>query len=170
MRRAVALLTLVAVLAGCSHIRPSDPTSGGDIPAEVTRALAGREVEVKLSSGAELWAEHVNVGRDSTWFSVLGRPSHVRPWQVDVGRGVPNGSIGSISVRRHWRGALEGGAVGLLVGFAFGLLAGWKDTWFEPIDGGIVLGRAGLIAGVVYGGLSGSKDVYDFTRAPRDQR
>jgi hypothetical protein len=169
MKRAIASLTLVAVLAGCSHVHPCDPASGPEVRSGVNQEVEGRAVDVTLSSGAVLWAENVKVGADSTRFSDLGRPSHVRPWQVDVGSPLPNSAIREISVRRHLRGALEGGAIGLVIGFSFGLLAGAKDTWFEPIDGGKLFGAAGLIAGLTYGALKGSRDVYDFTRTPLDR-
>ena len=137
--------------------------------ARVNRVVTGRTVEMTLSDGTELWAEGVRVGADSTWFAVVGRPSHVRAWQVDVGRAMPNTAIREISIRRHVRGGLEGAALGFLSGFALGLLAGARDSWIEPIDGGVVFGGAGLIGGLVYGALAGSKDVYDFTRAPGNE-
>jgi hypothetical protein len=169
MRKAIASLTLVAMLAGCSHVHPSDPTSGADVVNDVNRAVKGRTVDITLLNGKELWAENVRVTADSTWFDVAGRPSHSRPWRLDIGRGVPTSEIEAISIRRHVRGALEGAVYGLLIGVGPGMIVGARSPYMPPITGGVLFGMIGLAAGLVYGVIGGSKDVYDFTKAPRER-
>ena len=166
MRWAMALFALVALLAGCSHVYPSDPASGHDVVAEVNRAVKGRTVDVTLSSGAELWAKGVEVTPDSTRLTVVGRPSYVWSYQTDIGSRVRNDEIRSVSIRRRGRGLVEGAAIGLVAGAAVGALLGARDPWIADVaDGALVLGRIGLGVGLVWGGLAGSKDVYDFTEA-----
>ncbi|MCK4679977.1 hypothetical protein KAT82_02535, partial [bacterium] len=168
MRKAIASVTLVAMLAGCSHVHPSDPTSSADVVNEVNRVVKSRTVDITLLDTKELWAENVRVTADSTWFDVVGRPSHSRPWQLDIGRGVPTSEIGAISIRRHGRGALEGAAVGFLIGAVPGMIVGTRDPYATPVIGGVVFGVIGLAVGFVWGAIAGSKDVYDFTKAPRE--
>ena len=166
MRKAIASLTLVAMLAGCSHVHPSDPTSGADVINDVNRAVKGRTVDITLLNGKELWAENVRVTADSTWFDMVGRPSYSRPWRLDIGRGLPTSEIEAISIRRHGRGALEGAIFGFLTGSVPGMIVGMRDPYVTPVSGGVIFGAAGLVVGLVYGVIGGSKDVYDLTKAP----
>lgn len=169
MKKTIASLTLVAILAGCSHVHPSDPTSGADVINEVNRAVKDRTVDITLLNTEVLWAENVRVAADSTWFDVVGQPSYARPWRLDIGRGLPTAEIETISIRRHARGALEGGGFGLVTGFLAGAILGARDPWFDAVDGGTIVGGLGLAAGLIYGAIAASKDVYDFTRAPRER-
>ncbi len=169
MRKAVASLTLVAMLVGCSHVHPSDPTSGADVINEVNRAVKDRTVDITLLNTQVLWAENVRVTADSTWFDVVGQPSYARPWRLDMGRGLPTAEIETITIRRHARGALQGAGFGLLIGVGPGMIVGARDPYITPITGGVLFGMIGLAAGLVYGVIGGSKDVYDFTKAPRER-
>lgn len=169
MRKAVASLTLVAMLVGCSHVHPSDPTSGADVINEVNRAVKDRTVDITLLNTQVLWAENVRVTADSTWFDVVGQPSYARPWRLDMGRGLPTVEIETITIRRHARGALEGAGFGLVTGFLAGATLGPRDQLYSAVDGGTIVGGLGLAAGLLYGAIVASKDVYDFTKAPRER-
>jgi hypothetical protein len=166
MRKAIASVTLAAMLAGCSHVHPSDPTSAGDAVDEVNRGVSGRTVDITLMDATELWAEGVRVTADSTWLTVVGQPSYARTWRGKAGRGLPTSEIRAISIRRHGRGAIEGAVYGFLWGFAAGATLGTRDPWVPVAGGGAVIGGIGFVTGLLYGAIAGSKDVYDFTEAP----
>jgi hypothetical protein len=178
MKRAIASLTLAAMLAGCSHVVPPDPTSTGDVLDEVNGAVNGRTVDITLQNTAELWAKNVRVTADSIWFAVVGQPSYSLRLRDDRGRGLPTSEIQTISVRQHGRGALEGAMYGLLIGALAGAVLG-AATRMTPeiktasrsegaVNGAVVFGALGLAVGFAWGALVGSKDVYDLTELPRE--
>lgn len=168
MRKISASAMLAALLTGCSHVHPSDPTSGTEVIGEVNRAVKGRTVDITLLDTTVLWAENVRVTADSTRFSVVGQPSYSRTWRGKPGSGLPTSEIRAISIRRHGRGALEGAAYGFASGFGAGAILGARDPWVPVRGGAAVIGGAGFVAGLVYGAIAGSKDVYDFTVAPSE--
>jgi hypothetical protein len=164
--RICAFVLFAAMLAGCSHVHPGDPTSGSDVLDNVNSAVAGRTVEVKLRDDTELWGKNVTVGADSTCFELVGQPSHSRTWRGPVAGCIPSSDIETMTIRRQGRGALEGGTVGLMGGFALGALVGLLEPAISILPAAAVVSPLGAVPGIIYGALTGSKDVYDFRRRP----
>ena len=71
MRKLVAALVIVALVASCSHVRDVDLTTPeGDIE-ETNRAVRGRTVIVQLVDLTEFRAREVVVAADSTSMLLL---------------------------------------------------------------------------------------------------
>jgi hypothetical protein len=182
MRRVIAAVTLAAMLAGCTHVHPTDPTSAENALDDVNRAVRGRTVDIMLANSTEVRAMDVTVAADSTRLVVVGRSWPPASEQASIGRGLPTSEIRAISVTRRGKGALEGAGRGALIGFLSGAILGAATYEPPPPDaflyigpesagaaavwGGVLIGVVGLVVGLVWGAARGSKDVYDFTETP----
>jgi hypothetical protein len=157
------VVSLIALMAGCTHRRPASAVYGVD----------GSKVRFVATN------QPIQEGR--AVLTVRGLM-----FQTDTGE-VSIQDVETVEDVKHWRGALEGVGIGLLAGVvaggAIGLASG-DDTcepgardlcydylqtkWDKAAIGVIVLGGLGGFVGLVVGTLAGSRDVY-VLEAPQPQ-
>ena len=123
-RKVVAAVVVVSFLAGCTHVRPADPTAARVDLNDINSRLVDRMARVRLVDGTVLVAQHVRVSEDSVYF----RPQlSTDPGVSDVERGdqaLPRSEVRSIEVKRRGRGAADGALIGFGAGVLLGAVVG----------------------------------------------
>ncbi|MGB3544118.1 hypothetical protein [Rubrivirga sp.] len=142
----IRLLILLTALAGCTHTRPAD-LSSGTVRSEITsRAERGQAVVyVEGERGRE--ARDLEVGTDvTTWVDRMS----------DEERSAPTSSLHAVAFRRDGLGALEGAAFGAATGVVvFNLehqLSGGGSELFpglRTVAGATIGFLVGLLVGVI---------------------
>jgi uncharacterized protein YcfJ len=175
-KRLIAALLAASLLAGCSHVRPADPTAAGVDLDDINARLAGRMVRVRLADGREMIAHDVRVSAESVFFRPERFPDLESPWPAREERELPVSEVHSIEVtRRSWGaadGALIGSGIGVVAGAAIGVAVDQADeasiwsTETAALVGGGVFGVLGMAVGLIIGVGLGSTEVFDLTKAP----
>ena len=163
MKRTVASITLLVMLAGCAGIRPYDQVLPEATLDELNRALDGQAVQVTLWDGTEVWGENMTIAPDSAYISVTGRPSNQPPLEVVPRMSLPTPEIERIAVTRTGRGARRGAVRGFLMGAGMGAAIGASGEDSEALGWTIATGAAGAAIGLLLGALAGSTDIYNLS-------
>lgn len=167
-------MVLILAAAGCTttHVVQRPPASAE--LSTLNESLRDREVDIRVS-GQAVRGRDLTLGTEATWTDEQGKRQQVPLDALERVRFLSPG-------HPRGRGALEGGALGLLSGAAVGAAIGFasgKDTCgssggclfqFSASEkaalGAIGLGAIGVLAGFIAGGLHGHHDELDFTSAP----
>jgi len=180
VRRVIAAVAVLIMLAGCTRVHPCDPRDPSVSLNEVNRIIDARRVRVSLLDGTWTHADHVSVAADSVRLTARGTPQQLEDHPRTIGHAVATSEVEAITMSNRPRGALQGGLWGLgiaaTVGFVAGISSGGGEFGFggsiSAVESGalgaFVCGAIGALAGVVVGVISGSNDVYDFTAAPAE--
>ena len=179
-RRIVALLTVMSVLSGCTHIHRIDPVGSESDLQDLNRALQRRSVSVELPHRAPhglpvtVRAERVHVDADSTSLTLLldpgdmlalwGDPSYVTKRDTTLS----TSAIIRMTTTNRFRGALDGTLKGLGIGVAFGALFGLVigdpslSTEETVAMGAIAFGAIGIGTGLAVGAMVGATHTFEF--------
>jgi hypothetical protein len=169
-------MLLVLAAAGCTTTYAVQrPPPAAQISA-FNESLRDRDVDLRVG-GQDVHGRDLTLGTEATFIDAQGKRQQVPLEAVERVRflspGHPNG-----------RGALEGGAIGLLGGAALGATLGFvsgNDTCSnsglgscilhfsasqKAAIGAIGLGAVGVLAGFIAGGLHGHHDELEFVQPP----
>lgn len=167
----VALIALVLVLSGCTHMRTVDPISESSFP-DINRLGQRHSATIILADGRALKGSSLQVTPDSaSWLDpVTGRFETATTEEIRT-----------ITFVRKGKGALQGVATGVLMGVALGVVIGFsggddppdKCGWFDVLcteltatekakSGGQIGGALGGLLGTLVGASKGKKDIFQF--------
>jgi len=169
MNRILGMAFLVVpLLAGCSSTHRVTKDSDKEEIAEVLTDLGGRDAKILLADWEVVEGRIIEERADSLVFRE-SQADDLRVVSLESVREITVTSGSSGFVKGLWTGALVGGGVGILVGFASGddKKGFFRFSAAEKAAGaGLALGLWGGIIGGVAGAVLGADETYVFREFP----